>query len=80
MTFNPDRFDSEIIPGSFIPFGDGGHKCIGFKMAIIESKIILIKLIQQFRFELVPGQTLRKYYGITKSLKDGLFVNICNNI
>lgn len=76
LVFNPDRFNSDIIPGTFLPFGDGGHMCIGYKMATIESKIILIKLVQQYQFDLVPGQSLREYYAITNRLKDGLLVNI----
>ena len=50
--------------------------CIGYKMAVIEAKIILIKLVQQYRFEMVEGQSLREYVAITTSLKDGLYVNV----
>ena len=74
--FNPDRFEEEMTPGTFLPFGDGPHMCIGYKMAAIESKVILIRLVQMYALELVEGQELREYYGVTKSLRDGLFVNV----
>jgi cytochrome P450 len=45
-------------------------------MAGIEAKIILVKLVQKYRFELVEGQSMREYVAITTSLKDGLYVNV----
>ncbi|KAJ3105732.1 hypothetical protein HK100_003825, partial [Physocladia obscura] len=38
--FNPDRWNDgdSIVPNSFLPFGDGPHKCIGQKIAIVEMK------------------------------------------
>ncbi|KAJ3336070.1 Cytochrome P450 4d2, partial [Kappamyces sp. JEL0680] len=74
--FNPDRFDGEIIPGTFLPFGDGIHHCIGQKMAQIEGKVMLAVLVCSWKFTLVPGQTLREYVLVTQSLRDGLFCNI----
>ncbi|KAJ3084958.1 Cytochrome P450 3A4 [Quaeritorhiza haematococci] len=39
-TFQPERFNekAEIVPGSYVPFGDGPQKCIGQKLAILEMK------------------------------------------
>jgi cytochrome P450 len=38
--FVPERFELPIVPGSFLPFSDGPHKCIGFKLAMSEMKVI----------------------------------------
>ncbi|KAJ3313035.1 hypothetical protein HDV04_002323 [Boothiomyces sp. JEL0838] len=73
--FNPDRFNNPIVPGSFIPFSDGPHMCIGQKLAIIEGKIIAIRLIQKFKFSLVPEHPIENIQQITYSLKHGLLVN-----
>ena len=55
--FDPDRFLKPITPGSFLPFGDGPHNCIGFKLALIEVKIFLLEMLNAFSMiELVPGQ------------------------
>lgn len=72
--FMPERFlnGSVIVPGSFVPFGDGKHNCIGQKMAMIEMKVILTLILQNFDFQLVPNQTLIPKVDVTKGLKDGL--------
>ncbi|KAI8620679.1 cytochrome P450, partial [Chytriomyces sp. MP71] len=46
--FKPDRWDGQINELAFIPFGSGPHMCPGMKMAIMESRITLIKLLQNF--------------------------------
>ncbi|KAJ3309529.1 hypothetical protein HDV04_005969 [Boothiomyces sp. JEL0838] len=61
--FNPDRWDEPHVPGSFIPFGDGQHNCIGQKMAIIEAKVFTMHLLQNYNFKLVDGF---KANGITR--------------
>ncbi|KAJ3314414.1 hypothetical protein HDV04_000376 [Boothiomyces sp. JEL0838] len=55
LIFNPDRWDHPIVPGSFMPFGDGPHNCIGQKMAVIEAKFVIIHLLQKYKFELPSG-------------------------
>ncbi|KAI8916250.1 cytochrome P450 [Gorgonomyces haynaldii] len=73
-TFNPDRFEKPIVPGSFMPFGDGQMNCIGQKMAVIEMKVMLIRLLMQYKMELVPNQDLTFRYSVTYGLKDGLLI------
>ncbi|KAL9641722.1 hypothetical protein ABK040_007399 [Willaertia magna] len=57
--FVPERFvDKEYRKKmthdfSFIPFSMGQRKCIGFQFALFESFIILIKMLQNYNFELL---------------------------
>ncbi|KAI9209137.1 cytochrome P450 [Polychytrium aggregatum] len=74
--FNPDRWDEPIVPGSFIPFGDGPMNCIGQKMAVIESKIFVIRLVQKFRLHIVNPDQLDPIYSITLGYKNGLDIRL----
>lgn len=53
--FKPERFivDEETYkkPTIFIPFGEGPRNCIGKKLAMMEIKIALSKLVVKFKFQ-----------------------------
>ncbi|XP_036147431.1 uncharacterized protein LOC105832463 [Monomorium pharaonis] len=53
--FNPERFNDEAVqerhPMSFLPFGDGPRNCIGARFAIYQSKVGLIKILQNYKVE-----------------------------
>ncbi|XP_033326762.2 putative cytochrome P450 6a14 [Megalopta genalis] len=57
---NPDKFDPERFnetekksrhPMDFLPFGDGPRNCIGARFAIYQSKIGLIKILQNYKVD-----------------------------
>jgi hypothetical protein len=41
---------------AYIPFGAGARLCIGWRFALQEARMVLVKLYQHFTFELAPGQ------------------------
>lgn len=77
-SFLPDRWnDEQINVNAYLPFGAGAHGCIGQKMAIIEIKVILISLLQKFKFDLRQGQTFEFLNRITYSVRN-LMITVSN--
>lgn len=81
LEFRPERFlpeGSALAPttdDAWTPFGDGARKCIGWRFALNEAKIALIRLHQRFTFELQPGQVpLALRQGLTLSPAKGVWV------
>jgi cytochrome P450 len=74
--FNPERFSAEnekhINKYAYLPFGAGPRICIGNAFAMMEARLILATIAQQFKLGLAPGQvvapervfTLRPKYGM----------------
>lgn len=62
MRFDPDRWqDAPELPRmSFIPFGAGGHKCIGDKFAWAEMTVAVAALCARWRLRLRPGHQVRE--------------------
>ena len=50
--FDPERFSNEnkstINPYTYIPFGVGPRKCIGNRFALMETKLLIIRLLEKF--------------------------------
>lgn len=50
--FNPERFNDDnkdnIIPYTHVPFGIGPRKCIGERFAMMETKLLLARIIHSF--------------------------------
>ncbi|CNG19262.1 cytochrome P450 185A4 Cyp185A4 [Mycobacterium tuberculosis] len=61
--FDPDRFAPEASAGrprlAYIPFGLGPRSCEGSALAMVEAELVLAVLLKRFRFDLVPGQTIK---------------------
>ncbi|XP_051061442.1 cytochrome P450 3A31 [Phodopus roborovskii] len=53
--FHPERFSKEnkgsIDPYAFLPFGIGPRNCIGFRFALMNMKLVLTKVLQNFSFQ-----------------------------
>ncbi|MEU7108410.1 cytochrome P450 [Streptomyces sp. NPDC046215] len=72
-SFLPDRWlDQQLKPpsGAFIPFGEGGRKCIGDVFGTVEGILALSTIAARWRFERTePGRTRSalRIPGFTKS-------------
>jgi len=57
--FDPDRFLPERVAArhryAWMPFIAGQRKCIGDQFALMEARLILVTLLQQWRFRAAPG-------------------------
>uniref|UniRef100_UPI00358E5293 thromboxane-A synthase isoform X2 n=1 Tax=Myxine glutinosa TaxID=7769 RepID=UPI00358E5293 len=55
MKYDPERFTTEAKaarhPFAYLPFGGGPRICIGMRLAFLEIKITLAKILQKFSFE-----------------------------
>jgi hypothetical protein len=60
LAFRPERWDPdaagyvEPAPYSFVPFGGGYRRCIGFAFATLEIKAVLVRLLQRTTLSLPP--------------------------
>ncbi|XP_033734288.1 cholesterol 24-hydroxylase-like [Pecten maximus] len=75
LQFIPERFgpnaNERVGVYASTPFSVGPHSCIGKKIAEIETKIIIAKIMQHFDFELVPGQPMGVIDGGTLRIAGG---------
>ena len=59
--FDPDRFStSGKVPTmhcAYFPFFLGPRTCIGKTLAQFEAKVVISRVLREFKFEILPGQT-----------------------
>ncbi len=59
LRFRPERFAPEAEKAmdrhAYLPFGGGPRVCIGNHFALMEGHIALTRLVQELRFDLLPG-------------------------
>lgn len=67
--FKPERWDHGLLEklprGAYFPFSAGDRHCIGEGFAWQEALLVLATLIERWKFELVPGQTIRPRPSVT---------------
>ena len=82
LEFNPENFSPEAKekrnPYSFLPFGTGPRQCMGMRLALLEIKLALLKILQRFEFERAPETvaTLEHRAVILMAPKDMIYLKI----
>lgn len=58
--FKPERFtsDKEFHPYAYFPFSLGPRRCIASQLADLQVKLVIARFLKNFKFKLLPGQTL----------------------
>lgn len=72
-TFDPHRWETiDPTPYEYNPFSAGPRTCIGAAFAMMEIKLVLAMLVQQFRIEMIPHHRLDRSGFIVITPKGGL--------
>jgi len=75
--FMPERWNNpDLLKHAFqyLPFHGGPMQCLGRHMAHIEAKILLIRILQQFVFQLEMGKPVIPRLGVTLSAQEGIHI------
>jgi cytochrome P450 len=76
--FRPERFarNRKRPPAlTYIPFGGGPRNCIGASFAQVEAKVVLSRILQQFRL-VDTGREVRPHMGATLEPHPGVFTRV----
>ena len=74
--FSPERAEHKRHLYQWIPFGGGGHKCIGLNFAEMQVKLFMFHLLRNYTISVKPGYEM-KYNAVPISFPtDGLPVTL----
>ncbi|MFN0217319.1 MAG: cytochrome P450 [Hyphomicrobium sp.] len=82
--FDPDRFgperEGELVPGAYLPFGQGPRVCVGAAFAATESALILAELVRRFDFHVRNPQNVRPVARLTTSPAEEIICSVTQRI
>ncbi|XP_069591485.1 cholesterol 24-hydroxylase-like isoform X2 [Ranitomeya imitator] len=79
LHFDPDRFHPDAprpIANTYFPFSLGPRTCIGQVFSQMEAKVVMVKFLQRFDFELVEGQSFKFFDTGTLRPLDGVICRL----
>jgi cytochrome P450 len=83
LEFKPDRwtgtFEDDLHDFAYIPFGAGRRTCIGREFSLLESKVVLATIGQQFRLRWEGENDVELEPQITISSKNGIQLSAHNS-
>jgi len=78
--FKPERFSKENAKShhrfAYFPFGGGPRQCIGNNFALMEMQLILVMMLQKFRFKVSAGFEPEMHPMVTLRMTHGMRVDI----
>lgn len=75
--FNPQRWETfEPTMFEYNPFSAGSRVCIGAGFAMMEIKIVLSMLLQKYRLQYIPNQTIDRFGLIVMAPKNGIKMTV----
>jgi len=76
LSFRPgrwtDEFEEELHDFAYVPFGGGRRTCIGREFALLEAKVVLATIGQQFEFEWEKNRDIELEPRVTTQSKEGI--------
>lgn len=77
--FVPERFspqqNRQRAALTYVPFGGGPRNCIGAAFGLVEAKVVLIRILQQFELALT-SRKVHPHMGATLEPRPGVFMNV----
>ena len=78
--FDPDRFSPSrkdaVRQSVYFPFFLGPRSCLGKTLAQFEAKFVMSRVLREFKFEILPGQTAKVEENITLRPRDGVICTL----
>ena len=79
--FDPERFAGERAESDghshrWVPFGGGGHHCIGFRFAETQVKLVMHQLVQRYRWSVPADYRMPVQQAPISKPRDGLPIRI----
>ena len=78
--FKPDRFLEKGLntfePHKFLAFNIAPRLCLGRHVAIMEAKLVMIRLLKHYTFTAVENQKVTKQLGLVLNMENGFKINL----